>query len=329
MGGAYVAAGSGISSVQYNPALLGEGKLVEVSVPNVVLQIQDQGGLIDAIDGLNTFPSPAYASTQDFVDAVAALDGKMVQLEGNYAAGVGLQAFGLGLGVTYTQQVLGAVTPIISNVNIGDPVGILSDNYLMYLGLELDQVIITGAKELGSITVGANLRQINGSAFMNTANIFGGPDIDLDSVTTGADTDVSATSFDVGVVAPLGPGFTVGAVMKDANEPDLADDITMERSVRAGAALDLPFAMVTADYDIIVPEDVNGDENKGWAIGAELDLPILELRLGMSDNGMEGAPTLTHMGIGLGAELFKFDVGAAYADDGDYYAAGVNLSVKF
>lgn len=312
MGGAFVAAGSGITAVQYNPALLGEGKLVELSVPEVMVQIEDQGGLIDAVDAL----APAGSISQ-----VAALSGKLVQLEGNAAAGVGLQAFGIGLGVTYSRLVSGEVMPVVDTI-------IPTNTYLYFAGLETTQLIFTGAKELGPVTLGVNLRQISGTSYATTINAYNNPDIDLDTVTSGGETDVSGTSFDVGAVLPLVPTLDVGLVIRDANEPDL-DGVKLERSIRAGAALNLPFILVSADYDISVPEDAQGNENKSWAVGAELDLPILELRGGLSDNGLDGAPTVTHLGVGLGGELFKLDIGAAYADGGDYYAAGVNLAMKF
>jgi len=289
----------------------------------MIVRAEDQGGLIDAIDVLD--PNPAsYPSTQDWLNAVANLDGKTVFLEGDAAAGMSLQVLGIGFGVTYSAQIQGSVMPVIVNVNPGDIPGVQADNYLQFVGLDLRQLIFTGAKELGPVTVGVNLRQINGSSFITTVNIFDDPDIDLDSITTDGESDVSGTSIDLGAVAPLAPTFNVGIMIKDANEPDL-NGITMERSIRAGAALDLPFIMVAADYDISVPEDSSGEESKSWALGAELDLPVLDLRIGMSSSGMDGASTLIHLGLGLTI----LDVGIAYADEGDTYIAGVNLSLGF
>jgi hypothetical protein len=101
--------------------------------------------------------------------------------------------------------------------------------------------------------------------------------------------------------------------------------IELDPRYRIGAALHLPAITVAGDYDIS-EDDSGGTNYQEWALGAEFDVWAIALRAGLSNNsGLSGAPTLIHLGVGLGF----LDLGAAYAEDGDYYMAGVNLSLGF
>jgi len=143
-------------------------------------------------------------------------------------------------------------------------------------------------------------------------------------VTDNKVSDETAMAIDVGAVMELTPLLDVGIVAKDINGPELGL-LELDPRYRIGAALSLPMITVAADYDI-TKDDSGGTEYQDWAIGAEFDVWAIALRAGMSNNaGLSGAPTLIHLGVGLGF----LDIGAAYADDGDYYMAGVNLSLGF
>ena len=83
--------------------------------------------------------------------------------------------------------------------------------------------------------------------------------------------------------------------------------------------------MLAADFDL-TEDDQGGSKYQEWAIGAEFDIWAVALRAGISNNSaLSGAPTLTHLGLGLGF----MDPGFAYAEKGDYYMAGFNLGLSF
>jgi hypothetical protein len=116
----------------------------------------------------------------------------------------------------------------------------------------------------------------------------------------------------------------VGIMARDVGGTDLGL-VEFDPRYRVGAAFYFPTLTIAVDYDIS-EDDVGGAEYQEWAVGGELDVWAVALRAGMSQNsGLSDAPTLLHFGLGLGF----MDIGAAYAEEGDYYMAGVNLSLEF
>jgi len=321
MGGAFVAAGEGIGAVQYNPALLAKDSTVGIVLPEVVVRLEDHIGLADIIDDLNDlgFSDTAVIPFLNGLDAGGALD-----VQANVAAGAGFGLFGISAGVTYSQLIYGTVSP--SNINTVFPAGLANqnNNRLLYEAVEARQIIFTGAKSFGNIILGVNLRSIDATAYADSAWLFGDPDTGVGDVTEGTETDESATAIDVGAVMGLTPLLDFGIVAKDINGPELGT-LEFDPRYRVGAALYLPMITVAADYDI-TEDDSGGTKYQDWAIGAEFDVWAIALRAGMSKNsGLSGAPTLIHLGVGLGF----VDIGAAYAEDGDYYIAGLNLGLGF
>ena len=320
MGGAFVAAGEGIGAVQYNPALLAKDSTVGIVVPEVVARIEDHIGLADLIDDLN---DPAQTTTGALailarLDEGGALD---VQASGSVGAGFGL--FGVSAGVTYSQLIYGTAYPANISTVLGNLVN-PAFNQLEYGAIEAKQIIITGAKTFGNITVGGNLRNIDATSYQDSEWLFDDPGTGLGDITDGLEESENATSIDVGAVMELTPMLDVGIVAKDVNSPDLGL-LELDPRYRIGAALNLPMLTIAADYDI-TKDDSGGTDYQDWAVGAEFDVWAIALRAGLSNNaGLSGAPTLIHLGVGLGF----LDIGAAYAEDGDYYMAGVNLSLGF
>ncbi|MDF1525819.1 MAG: conjugal transfer protein TraF [bacterium] len=323
MGGAFVAAGEGIGAVQYNPALLGKDSTVGVVVPEIVARIEDHIGLVDLIDDLNN--AVDTADTTQMIAILNQLDqGGALDIQASAAAGAGFGLFGISAGATYSQLIYGTAYP--DHIYTTQDAGLLdsANNTLELRGMEARQIILTGAKSFGNIIVGANLRNIQATVFSDSESLFSDPGIGIGDVTAGTEQDESATAFDVGAVMGLTPLLDVGIVAKDVGGTDLGV-VEFDPRYRVGAALHLPMITVAADYDV-TKDDTGGTDYQDWALGAEFDVWAIALRAGLSNNsGLSAAPTLIHLGVGLGF----LDIGAAYAEDGDYYMAGVNLSLGF
>ena len=320
MGGAFVAAGEGIGAIQYNPALLAKDSTVGVVVPEVVARIEDHIGLEDLINDLNDLgpANTAVIPLLNRLDEGGAVD---VQASGSIGAGFGI--FGISGGLTYSQLIYGTASPSNISTLVADLAN-PSFNQLQYGAIEARQIIITGAKSFGNITVGGNLRNIDATSYEDSQWLFDDPGTGIGDITDGLETDESAMAIDVGAVVELTPMLDVGIVGKDVNSPDLGL-LELDPRYRIGAALTLPMVTVAADYDL-TEDDSGGTKYQDWAIGAEFDVWAIALRAGLSNNsGLSGAPTLIHLGLGLGF----LDIGAAYADEGDYYMAGLNLQLGF
>jgi len=323
MGGAFVAAGEGIGAVQYNPALLGKDSTVGVSLPEVVIRIEDHIGLADLIDELN---DPAtLSSLSATIGVLDQLDqGGALDIQAHGAAGAGFGLFGISAGLTYAQTIYGTAYPYNISTDPGD---VLDTDYntLRYHAIDAKQVILSGAKSFGGMILGANVRSIDATMYYDETWLFDDPGTGIGDVTEGSESDESATAIDVGLFMNLLPMVDIGVVAKDINGPELGD-VKFDPRYRVGAAINLPVITIAADYDIGETSVEGSTEYQEWAIGAEVDLCAIALRGGLSQNsGLSGSPTMLHLGVGLGF----IDIGAAYAEEGDYYIAGVNLALGF
>lgn len=318
MGGAFVAAGEGVGAVNYNPALLGEDTTMEIVVPNVTLRLEDHIGLEDLLNDLNDL-DPADPDAQDILVRLEQEDGS-VDIQGYGGVGVGFSAFGIGVGVTYADLIFGTAYPDVTNTTTPPYAG-----DLVYRAVEARQLILSGAKNFGNIVVGANLRQIDSTVYSGSEDIFSDPGTGIGDVTSGTEEEETATAIDVGVLFGVVPMVDVGIMARDVNSPKIGS-IEFDPRYRVGAAVRLPMVTVAADMDISEDSLEEGADYKEWAVGAEFDIWALALRAGLSKNSsLEGAPTMIHAGVGLG----PFDLGAAYAEEGDYYMAGANLALGF
>jgi hypothetical protein len=322
MGGAFVAAGEGIGAVNYNPALLGKNSTVGFVVPEVVVRVEDHIGLADLIDDLNdpaTLTSPtAVLGILNQLDEGGATD-----INAYAGAGVGFGIFGISGGVTYASLINGFAVP----ANIDTTIPGLADqnnNTLEFRGVDARQLILTGAGSLGNIIVGANMRNIDATVYSDSEWLFSDPDIGPGDVTGTSVTDESVIAWDVGAVMGLTPLMDLGIVARDVGGTDLGA-VEFDPRYRVGLAFYLPSITLAADLDI-TEDDLSGTEYQEWAIGGEFDVWAIALRAGLSQNtGPSDSPTLLHFGLGLGF----MDIGAAYAEEGDYYIAGLNLNLGF
>jgi len=322
MGGAFVAAGEGIGAVNYNPALLAKDSTVGLVIPEMVVRIEDHVGMVDLIDDLSN--AVDVADTTQIISILNQLDeGGSTDINAYVGAGVGFGIFGISGGVTYASLIYGTAFP--ANIDTTAP-GLVNpaNNTLELRGVEARQLIFTGAKSFGNIIVGANMRNINATTFTDTESLFSDPDIGPGDVTTGLESDESVVAWDVGAVMGLSPMIDFGIVARDVGGTDLGV-VEFDPRYRVGAAFYLPSITVAGDLDIS-ENDIGGTAYQEWAIGGEFDVWAIALRAGLSNNsGLSGSPTLLHFGVGLGF----MDIGAAYAEEGDYYMAGVNLNLGF
>ncbi len=346
MGGAYVAGGSGVSAVNYNPALLAKGKHLELVLPVATVRVDDHIGIqdkLDSIDALLGGQDPAlWALTATSTD-LATLDNLIISLdqpgknsvdaEVYGGAAVGLNAFGLMVGVGYSDLIDASVITNMDTANLSASGYVGNNSTLEFKGLDARQIIISAAREFSGFTLGANLRQINGSSYMHTISAFNNSgNIDLDTLKQ-SEHDYTATAVDVGFLTSLTPLVDVGVVARDLVAPkaEFFDGSTYEPDTRyrAGVSINLALLHVVGDFDLSTTESFSGAKFREMAIGAELALPVLKLRGGLSKNmALDGAPEVLHLGVGFSLLAVKFDLGGAFDTDNQNLVAGASLSFK-
>ncbi|TNF50894.1 hypothetical protein EP232_00060 [bacterium] len=325
MGGAYVAAGSGVASVNFNPALIRQSKKVEIVLPNLNLRFDDHAGLVDAIDAFNSTTNPLEQAA--ILNQISAAPG--VDATAYAGIGVGFNLLGLGLAVTYADEI--NFSTDVDNFTLLPP-----DADVEYRGLEQQQWILTAGYDFGGLTLGGNVRLIDGTGLINTVAISDNPDIDLDTLRDGLEVspDGTQTAFDLGIVFNLSSVFEIGVVGRNLNEPEFTfstETLKLDARYRAGLALNFPVVKISADYDLNKAETFGGNEYQEWALGTEIGLgSVFALRLGLSENtAISSDPIIYHAGLGLGVPFFRFDLAGMYGGDGDFLGAGANLSFKF
>ena len=346
MGGAYVAGGSGVSAVNYNPALLAKGKHLELVLPVATVRVDDHIGIqdkLDSIDALLGGQDPAlWALTATSTD-LATLDNLIISLdqpgknsvdaEVYGGAAVGLNAFGLMVGVGYSDLIDASVITNMDTANLSASGYVGNNSTLEFKGLDARQIIISAAREFSGFTLGANLRQINGSSYMHTISAFNNSgNIDLDTLKQ-SEHDYTATAVDVGFLTSLTPLVDVGVVARDLVAPkaEFFDGSTYEPDTRyrAGVSINLALLHVVGDFDLSTTESFSGAKYREMAVGAELALPVLKLRGGVSKNtALDGAPEVLHLGVGFSLLAVKFDLGGAFDTDNQNLVAGARLSFK-
>jgi len=321
MGGAFVAAGEGIGAVGQNPALLGKNSTIGVVLPEVILRMEDHIGLRDLVDDLNDL-GPANPDAIQVLDRLS--EGGSLDLQAGGSIGAGFGIFGISAGVTYSRMIYGIAMPANISTDLAD----LPDdgfNTLQYNAVDAQQLIFTGAKSFGDMVFGANLRPIDATLYRNERWLFDDPEMEIGDFTEGDKSEESATALDLGAFVNLLPMFDIGVVALNVNGPKLGE-VEFDPRYRIGAALNLPVLTLAADLDVNETSLENGADYREWSLGAEFDIWAVALRAGLSRNSsLSGAPTMIHLGLGLGF----LDLGAAYAEEGNYYLAGVNLALGF
>lgn len=326
MGGAYVAAGSGVASVNFNPALIRQSKKVEIVIPNLNLRFDDHSGLVDAINAFNATINPLEQAA--ILSQLAAAPG--VDATAYAGVGVGFNLLGLGLAITYADEI-NFSTDVDNFTLLPTP-----DADVEYRGLEQRQWVLTAGYDFGGLTLGGNVRFIDGTGLINTLKISDDPNIDLDTLRDGLEvsSDGTQTAFDLGIVFNLSSVFEIGVVGRNLNEPEFTfttETLKLDARYRAGVAINLPVVKFSADYDLNKGETFGGNEYQEWALGTEIGLgSVFALRLGLSENmAISSDPIIYHAGIGLGVPFFRVDLAGMYGGGGDFLGAGANLSFKF
>jgi len=141
---------------------------------------------------------------------------------------------------------------------------------------------------------------------------------------------------DIGMTKTVDEQLRVGLVVKNIIPLDydtlLGNTITINPQVRAGAAYELAWGRVAADFDILKNKAIgSGSDSQELGMGVEWDLGRwLQLRGGYNYNlAGEGAARkgLLSAGLNFSTERLTFDIG--YADNGEALAVGLQWGYRF
>lgn len=350
LGGAYVAAAKGVGSVNYNPAGLARGRMFEFVAPATLrfsdhIDIDDKLTQIENITGGSTFATWASGASTTNLDQIVSLIGQLnvsgensIDLRIYTSGGVSLNVFGIAGAVSYNYEVIASMITSMDTVNVNTTSAVASTfvgnntSTLQFRGIEDRQVVLTGAKEFGSLALGVNLRQIQATAYATSLVLFDNTDPDIRDELTVNGVSESATAIDVGIQFELLPTLRGGLVGRNVNSPEFtlpgtAGILELESRYRAGIAWDLPIVMVVADLDLTTTKSLSGAEFREMAVGAEINLVGIQLRAGYSKNlALDSADAIIHAGFGLGGFL---DVAASADAGGKSISGGAAISLKF
>ncbi len=351
MGGAYVAAAKGVGSVNYNPAGLARGRMFEFVAPATLrfsdhIDIDDKLTQIENITGGSTFAT--WASDTATVSQRAQIESLINQLNVSgensidlmmyTSGGVSVNVFGIAGAVSYNYEVIASMITSMDTTNVTTTDPTASDfiggntSTLQFRGIEDRQVVLTGAKEFGSLALGVNLRQIQATAYATSLVLFDNTDPDIRDELTVNGVSETASAIDVGLQLELAPTLRGGVVARNINSPEFtlpgtAGTLKLESRYRAGIAWDLPIVMVVADIDLTTTESLSGAEFREIAVGGEINLVGIQLRAGYSKNiALDSSDAIIHAGFGLGGFL---DVAASADADMKSISGGAAISLKF
>jgi len=351
MGGAYVAAAKGVGSVNYNPAGLARGRMFEFVAPATLrfsdhIDIDDKLTQIENITGGSTFATWASdtATVSQRAQIVSLINQLNVSGENSIdlmmytSGGVSVNVFGIAGAVSYNYEVIASMITSMDTTNVTTTDPTASDfiggntSTLQFRGIEDRQVVLTGAKEFGSLALGVNLRQIQATAYATSLVLFDNTDPDIRDELTNNGVSETASAIDVGLQLELAPTLRGGVVARNINSPEFtfpgsAGTMKLEPRYRAGVALDLPIVMVVADIDLTTTESLSGAEFREIAVGGEINLVGIQLRAGYSKNiALDSSDAIIHAGFGLGGFL---DVAASADADMKSISGGAAISLKF
>ncbi len=348
MGGAYVAAAKGVGSVNYNPAGLERGRLFEFVAPVSArfddhIDVDDKLNQIEGITGGTTFSTwAATATTADLDQIVSIINQLNVPGENSidltvFASGaVSLNIFGFAAAVGYDYEVIASMITSMDTANIDTTAGATfvgnNTSELQFKGIEDRQLVLTAARDFGTYSLGANVRQIRAKTYFTTLGLFDNTNPNIKDELTKSGNSESATALDVGLQFELAPTLRGGIVGRNINSPDFnlpnsGGKLELESRYRAGVAWDLPMVDLVGDIDLTTTESLSGAEFREVAVGAEIDLVAVKFRAGFSKNlALDGASSLIHAGFGLGGFL---DLAASSDSDGQSFSGGAAISLKF
>lgn len=203
---------------------------------------------------------------------------------------------------------------------------------LQLRGMTVTEVGLAFARrfnELGGVDIGLTPK-IQKIKTLDTLINAQSAEIDLDKDVK----EESAFNFDVGVTKTYGDSMKAGLVIKNmiGNEftTKLGNKIEMKPQARLGLSHHTNWTTVGLDVDLTKNKPIApgfDKETQFVGIGAELDVWLLQLRLGYRHDlagNYDGMPS-----VGLGLNLFGLHVDAAVAGNDKEAAASVQLGLNF
>jgi hypothetical protein len=206
------------------------------------------------------------------------------------------------------------------------------DSKLKLRGMTVTEVGLAFARrfnELGGVDIGLTpkIQKIKTLDYQVTAQ---SGDIDLN---TGVKEE-SAFNFDVGVTKTYGDSMKAGLVIKNMVGKEfttkLGNKIEMKPQARMGVSHHTNWTTVGLDVDLTKNKPIApgfDKETQFVGIGAELDVWLLQLRVGYRHDlagNYDGMPS-----VGLGLNLFGLHLDAAVAGNDKEAAASVQLGLNF
>ena len=292
MGGVGVATGKGVEAMVYNPALLAHVPF-DIAIPRIRLELsEDLMEVIKfAVDHQDEFADfenlPPGAATQ-FLDDMAPFDDQWVNFMLAPAIGLSLQRVGF-LGYSSTQLGVrldkGIYTPRVYAEGFM--------NNVLTAGLSLPAIphldVGLGFKYIDRRSSG--LVKLSASALGDNKDV-------LEEVYDNVEDSEKGFGVDVGAIYKYTESIHLGFVMQDFLGKVGDDDLLL--NAKAGVAWEYAKG-VTFAADLVDLMNRNSDALfKKLHLGAELDLPFLDLRLGVS----QGYPTV---GVGLSLLILQID----------------------
>lgn len=379
MGGAGVAAGTSANAIFLNPALLGvkrNGDRFSIELPVVAARVLDQDDFVNALDDFDEAEPiarfenaiDAYRLTQSEANAAEIIEAgqslitnfesisnKVLQVEGNAAAVLGVPGESLGVSIFANAFVVGGVigdftdldeiTTYIDAALNNQPID-PSDDFELNSSVQASFAVMSefGVSfarkfdQLGGISLGVTPKYVKVQTYdyVFVGNEIDDVEIDLDQ---GERSD-SGFNFDIGAARDFGNGWVAGLAIKNVIAREyttvLGNKFKLDPMVRVGVAHRPPamqWLTLAADLDLTENEPAGLDSKSQYlALGAEFDaFRTLQLRVGYRHN-LSDLPAGQDSGMfsaGLGFSPFGVHIDAAVAGNSDDLGAALQLGFRF
>jgi hypothetical protein len=295
MGGAGVATGKGVEAMVYNPALLAQVPF-DLALPRIRIEFTDDLFEIikfatDHQDDFANYKSLPPDAGKKFLDDMAPFDDKWVRFNLAPAVGLSLQRIAV-LGYNNTRGGIRLDKGIYTPRTYAEGV--------------MDNVVTGGISlpAMPGLDVGLGIKYIDrresGLVKLSASSLGGNKKIIQDVIDKISESK-TGYGVDVGGIYKLTESIQLGFVMQDLLGKVGDDDLRL--NVRAGACWH-PVRGLTLAADIVDLLNRGSDAAlKKVHLGAEVDVPVLKLRVGIN----QGYPT-----IGVGLNLLILQIEYAY-----------------
>jgi hypothetical protein len=206
------------------------------------------------------------------------------------------------------------------------------DSRLELRGIAVSEVGLSLARrfeEYGGIDIGLTPKMQKVKTF-NQSISAQNAEIDLDRNTL----EASKFNLDVGVTKSYGDRYKAGLVITNLinNDYDLAgstEKIRLERQVRLGVSHHTDWTVVGLDADLTKKKGLNGfsQDSQFVGLGAELDVWLLQLRVGYRHDLSGNYDGMASVGLGLNLFGLHLDLGAAGNENEG--AASLQIGLNF